>query len=98
MTFISREVGEDVELTLSNNSSFLLLKKGTTVQIPLWEIHHDPNIWPEPEQFRPERFAKKEKLFHPMAFIPFGAGMRSCVGVYFWGLLGSIVSIFRRFR
>lgn len=37
----------------------------------------DPNNWPEPERFRPERF---EQAYDPYAFLAFIQGPRSCLG------------------
>ena len=44
-------------------------------------IHRDPEFFPDPEQFKPERFL--EPTHHPNAFIPFGGGPRLCVGMRF---------------
>jgi cytochrome P450 len=50
-----------------------------------WLVHRDPRWWPEPEAFRPERWlddaaaAARPKL----AYFPFGAGTRICVGEQF---------------
>ena len=35
----------------------VLIPKGAQIDIPIWHIHHDPDYWPDPEKFDPERFA-----------------------------------------
>lgn len=54
---------------------------GTMVVLMLYGIHHNPTVWPDPERFRPERFAREEVAQrHKHAWIPFGAGPRACMG------------------
>ncbi|XP_012282355.1 cytochrome P450 306a1 [Orussus abietinus] len=57
------------------------IPKGTMV-VPLqWAIHMDPRIWPDPVEFRPQRFlAEDGSLSKPEAFLPFQSGKRMCVG------------------
>lgn len=50
---------------------------GGTVVIAPWMVHRHPELWPEPERFDPERFAKRPA---PFTYIPFGAGPHGCVG------------------
>lgn len=57
--------------------------KGTLVWIPVFPIHHDPNIYPDPEKFDPERFTEdKIKERNLMHYFPFGHGPRNCIGTY----------------
>lgn len=48
-------------------------------------MHHDPTLWEGPEEFRPERFrdGTQRAGAHPMAFLPFSAGIRNCIGSNF---------------
>jgi cytochrome P450 len=49
-----------------------------------WASHHLPDVFPEPDQFRPERFAPDAKAALPKgAYVPFGGGSRTCIGMRF---------------
>lgn len=49
-----------------------------------WASHHLPDVFEEPEKFRPERFAPEAKAAIPKgAYIPFGGGSRTCIGMRF---------------
>jgi len=52
---------------------------GWTLMPCFYLIHHDPEVFPEPERFRPERFLEEPKP-SSRVFLPFGAGSRHCVG------------------
>jgi cytochrome P450 len=49
-----------------------------------WASHHLPDVFEEPEAFRPERFSPEVKAQLPKgAYIPFGGGSRTCIGMRF---------------
>jgi enediyne biosynthesis protein E7 len=53
-----------------------------TVLISIYGLHRDPAWWTEPDVFRPERFAPGAD-FPRLAYMPFGAGRRTCIGNHF---------------
>jgi len=54
---------------------------GSTVVVSPWVTHRHPDFWEEPERFDPDRFSPERAAGRPhLAYIPFGAGPRYCVG------------------
>lgn len=57
---------------------------GTPVTIPVYAIHHDPQYFPDPEHYDPERFSEENKnTRHRHSYLPFGDGPRICLGFRF---------------
>lgn len=57
------------------------LPAGSHVIPLLYAVHMNPELWDEPEVFRPSRFLTDEgKVYKPKFFIPFGVGRRKCLG------------------
>uniref|UniRef100_UPI003B6372B6 uncharacterized LOC105567836 n=1 Tax=Vollenhovia emeryi TaxID=411798 RepID=UPI003B6372B6 len=76
--FISRVVNEEVQL------KSYLIPAGTAVQLNIYGVHRDPNFWPNPEVFDPDRFLPENiRNRHPYSYIPFSAGPRNCIGQRF---------------
>jgi cytochrome P450 len=55
------------------------IPKGTTVMLDMQGVHHNPEFWPEPLVYKPERFLSDIK---PYTFVPFTEGPRMCIGQY----------------
>ncbi|KAF0037117.1 hypothetical protein F2P81_009991 [Scophthalmus maximus] len=62
----------------------ITILKDMVVLVPVYALHHDPELWPEPEEFKPERFSKENKQsITPYTYLPFGVGPRNCLGMRF---------------
>lgn len=62
----------------------LEIPKGMVIQVPVPAIHYNEEYYPEPYEFRPERFLPENKqLLNPNTFLSFGAGNRNCIGIRF---------------
>jgi len=69
---------------------------GVSMGLPL--IHRNPELYPEPDRFRPERFL--ERSFAPHEFLPFGGGFKRCLGASFaeQEMVIMLGALLRRFR
>ncbi|XP_037952483.1 cytochrome P450 6a8-like [Teleopsis dalmanni] len=78
-----------------------VIEKGMDVVIPIDALHHDPELFPNPEEFNPERFSPSEvEKRNSMSYIPFGDGPHICIGIRFSRLVIMIglVMILRNYR
>ncbi|XP_070032834.1 cytochrome P450 71AU50-like [Nicotiana tomentosiformis] len=59
------------------------IQKGSRIMINCYAVQRDPNVWPEPEKFFPERFVGSSIDIRRRDFqlLPFGSGRRSCPGM-----------------
>ncbi|XP_015791801.1 cytochrome P450 18a1-like [Tetranychus urticae] len=61
------------------------IPKDSFVIFNFWSVHHDPNLWDNPELFKPERFLDedKSKAIKPPYLVAFSGGKRVCPGESF---------------
>ena len=63
------------------NSGGYVLPKGLSVGLLFYGMHRNPELYPDPDVFKPERFLPEQSTGrHPYAFLPFSAGPRNCIG------------------
>ncbi|KAL2009213.1 hypothetical protein VTN00DRAFT_7407 [Thermoascus crustaceus] len=59
------------------------IQEGVSVSVPSFSVHHDPEIFPDPYEYKPERWLEmegEEKRRALDSFIPFSTGPRACIG------------------
>ncbi|XP_046974885.1 cytochrome P450 6k1-like [Vanessa cardui] len=75
--FLTRMCVEDTVLPVGN----IKVSKGTKIFTPIFEIHHDPKYYPDPESFKPERFLREnQNSISDVLYQAFGKGNRICIG------------------
>src|SRR4051794_19877748 len=72
---VARHVTQEVEL------GGYTIPAGSILMVSIYLVHSDPESYPEPDQFRPERFL--DGVPQDAAWIPFGGGVRRCLGARF---------------
>ncbi|XP_072934649.1 cytochrome P450 6B7-like [Epargyreus clarus] len=90
---VTREVMQDYQLPTG-----LKLEKGIRIHFPISHIHRNPDHFPEPNQYRPERFLND--TIKPYTFLPFGEGRRQCIGKRFakMQMLPCLVTVLKNYR
>ncbi|WP_345432728.1 cytochrome P450 [Actinoallomurus vinaceus] len=74
---------------------------GATVLVSPYLTHRLPAVWEDPLTFDPERFAPgRARERHPLAHLPFGAGVHECLGQHFFMVEAALIvaAVLRRFR
>ncbi|XP_055525089.1 cytochrome P450 4c3-like [Wyeomyia smithii] len=92
---IARKLIEDVQI---DNYT---IPAGTTAMIVVYQLHRNPEVFPNPDKFNPDHFLPENcHGRHPYAYIPFSAGPRNCIGQKFAVLEEkSIISaVLRKYR
>ncbi|KAI9494942.1 cytochrome P450 [Zychaea mexicana] len=80
VSMVPRIATQDTEL------SGVFIPKGTRLTVDLYELHHNPEVWKDPDQFDPDRFApggESDVMADGMPWAPFSNGSRQCIGMNF---------------
>jgi cytochrome P450 len=79
VSIMSRKCTKDYRIP----GSHATVEKGTEIIIPIEALHRDPQYYPEPDRFDPERFNEEvQSRRHHYVYLPFGEGPRICLGNY----------------
>ncbi|NXD87658.1 CP4F4 protein, partial [Halcyon senegalensis] len=79
VTAVSRRCTEDIALQDGR-----VVPKEVICLMSIYGTHHNPDIWPDPQVYNPLRFSPENSQGRcPLAFIPFSAGPRNCIGQSF---------------
>ncbi|EDS31720.1 cytochrome P450 4C1 [Culex quinquefasciatus] len=79
VSFISRSLTGRLDV-----DSTTTLPHGTIANIHIFDLHRDPEQFPDPERFDPDRFLPEVSAKrNPYAYVPFSAGPRNCIGQKF---------------
>ncbi|XP_044004041.1 cytochrome P450 4C1-like [Aphidius gifuensis] len=75
VTRVARYITEDMQF------GKYTVPAGCNLTLHINQIHMDPNLWPNPTKFDPDRFLPENSINrNPYAYIPFSAGPRNCIG------------------
>jgi cytochrome P450 len=87
-------------LTEPDELGGVAIAPGSTVIVSPYLTHRNPELWPEPERFDPDRFAGDQPRRHPYAYYPFAGGVHRCLGSHFFVIEAVLVcaAMLSRFR
>ncbi|XP_059053172.1 cytochrome P450 6B2-like [Achroia grisella] len=95
LSVITREVVEKYTLPCG-----AVLDKGVRVHIPVYHMHHNPEYFENPEEYKPDRFLGDAKRdIRQYAYLPFGEGPRICIGMRFsrMQIIPGIITVLKKY-
>ncbi|XP_064179612.1 cytochrome P450 4F3 isoform X1 [Anguilla rostrata] len=79
VTTVTRRFNQDMTVPEGR-----VIPEGNICLVSIYGTHHNPELWPNPEVYDPSRFDPDNSANRPsLAFIPFSAGPRNCIGQNF---------------
>ncbi|XP_075984132.1 cytochrome P450 6B5-like [Anticarsia gemmatalis] len=96
MSVLAREVAENYTMP-----DGVRVDKGVRVHIPVYYLHYNPEFFPEPEKFKPERFyGENKRNVRPYTYMPFGDGPRVCLGMRFakMQITAGFITLLKKYR
>ncbi|XP_066992169.2 cytochrome P450 9e2 [Anabrus simplex] len=82
--FLDRICTKTFTIPASGKQAAYTLQPGDQIFIPTYGLQHDPEYFPDPKKFDPERFSEENKAnINPYTYLPFGLGPRVCLGQRF---------------
>ncbi|XP_055588835.1 uncharacterized protein LOC129741152 [Uranotaenia lowii] len=97
VAILERNADKDYRLPNSD----LVIHKGRKIMIPIYAMHHDPDHFPNPDQYEPDRFSAEQVARRdPYCYLPFGEGPRICIGMRFGQIQARVglASLLRQYR
>lgn len=80
---IGRVCSKKYVIPASDVDPELTLEVGDEIILPFTGLHNDPEYFPQPDLFNPERFSPDNRSqINPYSYLPFGTGPRNCIGKY----------------
>nr|ATN29095.1 CYP6HM2 [Apolygus lucorum] len=79
LAVMDRQIDKDYQIPGTN----VVLPAGVLVFIPVYGLQHDPQYFPEPDKFIPERFDPALNSVVKGSYVPFGSGPRMCIAARF---------------
>lgn len=80
------------QATVDDELGGYFVPKGTIIAVCPWTLHRHPEFWENPEGFDPDRFAPEAVEARPRyAYLPFGGGPRTCIGMGFAKMEAKII-------
>ncbi len=70
------------DLTAPLEVDGVTIPAGTTITVPIWLLSRDPELYPDPDAFNPDRWVAHKRKLSPLETVQFGGGPHFCLGYH----------------